>query len=222
MNAPYRKLFLALSLFSSGNCLADWTGGIEAGARIGSDRPVFRLFAKNDNDVLSHYAYLDWIRESGGSHYRIGYNPTFRVSHSVYSFGRFSIEQDNPGEVEREIDALVGIGNNLFRRGNTQIKVETGIGGRLLRFDGEEDDTDGFFFLAGSMSSSILSLLRFNAAVNTKAGPDQTTIDGEAKLSIPIAPGTTLSYVYNVKRYDVEGKDTFNNKDSFFKINYGF
>ncbi len=222
MNAPHRKLFLALSLLATGNCFADWTGGIEAGARIGSDRPTLRLFAKNDDDALSHYAYLDWIRDSGGNNYRVGYNPTFRVSHSVYSFGRFSIEQDDPGEIEREVDALVGIGNNLFRRGNTQVKIETGIGGRLLKFDGAEDETDGFFFLAGSMSSSLLSLLRFDASVNTKAGRDQTTLDGEAGISIPIAPGTALRYVYSVKRYDVDGRDPFKDEDSFFKLTYGF
>jgi len=205
-------------------CFADWTGGVEAGARIGSDeRPALRFYASNQNDPLSHYLYLDWMRESGGSSYRIGYNPNWRISHSIYSFGKFSLEQDDPGEVEREIDALVGIGNNLFQRGNTRVKIEAGIGARQLRYSDSSTETeDGFVFIGAGLTSSLLALLRFDASVSTKVGDGQTTIDSEAGVSIPIGPGTALRYVYTAKRYNLDNADNIVSEDSFFKLTYGF
>lgn len=223
-----KKCLALLVLTTVGNAHADWTGGIEAGARLGSDdKPTLRFYANNQSDPLSHYAYLDWIRSSNGNNYRLGYDPTFRISQSVYSFGRFSLEQDDPGGVEREIDALVGIGNNLFQRGNTRIKVEAGLGGRQLTFtdadtNQSDDQTDGFVFLSGSLSSSLLALLRFDASINTKANDGQTTVDGEAGLSIPIGPGTSLRYVYAVKRYNFDDRENIVSEDSFFKVSYGF
>jgi len=219
-----RQLSIAIISFcAAGNAGADWTGGIEAGARLGSDeRPALRFYANNDSDPLSHYAYLDWTRSSGGSSYRLGYNPTFNISRSVYSFGRFSVEQDDPGGIEREIDALVGIGNNLFQRGNTRVKVEAGIGGQQLTFNEAEDETSGFVFLSGGVRSSLLALLRFDASVNTKASDGQTTLDGEVGLSVPVGPGTSLRYVYAVKRYNFDDRDDISSEDSFFKVSYGF
>jgi len=223
---PVRQLSVAfLSLCAAGSVSADWTGGIEAGARLGSEeRPALRLYANNDSDPMSHYAYLDWTRSSGGSSYRLGYNPTFNISKSVYSFGRFSVEQDKSSTIESEIDALVGIGNNLFQRGNTRIKVEAGIGGQQLTFDEADDETRGFVFLSGGMSSSLLALLRFDASINTKASDGQTQLDGEVGLSVPVGPGTSLRYVYEVKRYNFEdpNRDDIKNNDSFFKVSYGF
>lgn len=202
---------------------ADWSGGIEAGARFGSDDgPTLRFFAKNTSDPLSHFAYLDWIRDPDGSNYRIGYNPTFRVSHSIYSFGRFSLEEDDPGELDREIDAYVGIGNNLIQRGNTRIKLEVGLGAQQLTFDDSSDETDGFVFVASSMSSSLLALLRFDAFVSAQANGESTSIEGEAGFSIPIAPGTKLRYVYQVQRFNFDDRENFVNEENFFKISYGF
>ncbi len=202
---------------------ADWTGGIEAGARFGSDnRPAFRFFASNNSDPLSHYAYLDWIRESSGSNYRIGYNPTFRVSHSIYSFGRFSVEQDDPSGVDRDIEAYLGVGNNLFQRGNTRVKIEAGIGAQQLQFNDSTEETDGFGFLSGSLSSSLLALLRFDAAVSAKANGDSANFEGEAGFSIPIAPGTKLRYVYQVQRFNFDDRENIVTEDSLFKVSYGF
>lgn len=218
-----KLLLLSLLTGTSASATADWTGGIEAGARLGSsERPTLRFYANNTSDPLSQYFYLDWIRDSGGSAYRVGYNPTFNISQSVYSFGRFSLEQDDPGGIEREIDALVGIGNNLFQRGNTRAKVEVGLGGRQLTFADNDDQTDGFLFLSGSVSSSILALLRFDASINTRASDAQATFDGEAGLSIPIGPGTSLRYVYTVKRYNFDDRENIKENDSFFKVSYGF
>ncbi len=223
MKAPCIKFISALSLFASANCFADWDGGIEIGAST-DERPTFRLFAKNQSDPLSHHVYLDWIRESNGSSYRLGYNPTFTISHSVYSFGRFSIEQDKFGDIDREIDALVGVGNNLFQRGSTQVKVETGVGGRLQKIAEIGDEKDGFFFLSGSMTSSILPLVRFDASINAKAGSNQTTTDSEAGFSIPIGPGTALRYVYSDKRHRFDDRPELDldRKKTFFKITHGF
>jgi len=217
------KLSLLLSTSTAaGTCLADWTGGIEAGARIGENAPALRFFAANDSHPLSHYAYLDWIRDSSNSNYRIGYNPKFKVSESVYSFGRFSIEDDDPGAVDREIDAVVGVGNNLFRRGSTQIKVETGLGAEFLSFDDSTESDEGFVFLAGNISTGVLPIVRFDMQINTQASNDQTVLDGEAAFSIPIAPGTALSYVYRVTRRDLEDRDDTVDEETFVKVVYGF
>lgn len=217
--------FVLLGIMVAGNSNADWDGGIEAGTRLdsGQRNPALRFFARNQAEPLSHYLYLDWIRQSGGSNYRIGYNPTFNISRSVYSFGRFSIEEDDPDGIEREIDVEVGIGNNLFQRGNTRFKVEVGLGARQLTFDGIEDTTDeGFFLLAGTLSTRVLALLRFNASVDTKVGNDQTTLDGEVGVSIPIGPATSLHYIYSATRFELDGQDDLVNEDAFFTIRYGF
>ena len=123
-----RTLLLSIAMLASGNAFAQWTGGVEAGTRLGSEeRPTLRFFARNQSDQLSHFAYLDWIRDSGGSNFRLGYNPTYNISRSFFSFGRFSIERDDFDGIDQAADALIGIGNNLFQQGDTRVRVETGI-----------------------------------------------------------------------------------------------
>ena len=125
--------FALLAYATALSAHADWSGGIEAGAQLSStDRPALRFYANNDSLPLSHFIFLDWIRESGNSNFRVGYNPTYRISSSFYSFGRFDIEEDDPDGIDREINALVGVGNNLFNRGKTRVKAEVGIGARQL------------------------------------------------------------------------------------------
>jgi len=229
-----KGIFAALSVCACGTATADWTGGIEAGTSLGSgDRPTLRFYANNRATPLSQYVYLDWIRENGGNQYRLGYNPTWAISQSVYSFGRFSIEKDGSDAIERDIDAMVGIGNKLFQRGSTQVKVEAGIGGQHLRYDqsalidpitGEStapsSTTDGFFFATGNIRSSLLALLRFDASLQAKSGSDLNILDGEVGLSIPIGPGTALRYVHQYKYND--SLDDKTSDDSFFKVTYGF
>jgi len=229
-----KGLFVALGATACSTATADWTGGIEAGTALGSgDRPTVRFYANNRATPLSQYLYLDWIRESGSSNYRIGYDPTWSISQSVYSFGRFSVEKDGPDSIEREIDALVGIGNRLFQRGSTQVKVEAGIGAQYLRYDetalldpitGESvspsSATDGFFFATGNIRSSLLALLKFDASLQAKSGSGLNILDGEVGLSIPIGPGTALRYVHQYKYND--SLDDKTSDDSFFKVTYGF
>ena len=106
-------LILCGALVSTSTAKADWSGGIEAGTQLGSgENPALRFFARHQGNPLSQYLYLDWIRESGSSSYRLGYNPTFNISQSIFSFGEFSLEQDDPGGVAREIDGSA-IGHTL-------------------------------------------------------------------------------------------------------------
>ena len=86
------------------------------------------------------------------------------------------------------------------------MKAEAGIGARELTFNpttepDAEDDSGAFAFASGSVSSSLLKLLRFDARIIAKAGTDQTTLDAEVGLSVPIAPRTSLRYVYSVRRF---------------------
>ena len=224
MQSILKNTLVSLVLFSAGTASADWSGGIEAGANLASDnRPTLRFYAKNASTPLSHYAYLDWIRESGGSNYRIGYNPTFRISHSFYSFGKFSIEQDDPNDIEQAVYANLGVGNNLFQRGNTRVKIEAGLGAKQLRFtDDSQEETDSFAFLSGSLSSSLLALLRFDASVSAEANNENANLEGEAGLSIPIAPGTKLRFVHQIRRFTFDDRDNITSKDSFFTVSYGF
>ena len=217
----------AIALFTSCNASADWSGGIEAGAQLGDESPALRFFANKNDLPLSHFLFLDWIRESGSSNFRIGYNPTYRISSSIYSFGRFDLEANDPDGVDREINAVVGVGNNLFQRGSTRIKAEVGLGARQLQFNDTEfapieDDTDAFVFLSGSLSSSLLALLRFDARIINKASGDQNTLDGEIGFSVPVAPGTSLRYVYQVTRFDFDDREDIVTEDTFFKVSYGF
>ncbi len=220
--------FAMIALVTACKANADWSGGIEAGAQLDSDdRPALRFYANNNSLPWSHFLFLDWIRDSGSSNFRIGYNPTFRISDSFYSFGRFDLEEDDPDGIEREINALVGVGNNILKRGRTRVKAEAGIGARQLTFDeaefaGTDDETDAFVFLSGTMSSSLLALLRFDARIIAKAGADQTTLDGEVGFSVPIAPSTSLRYVYTVTRFNFDDREDITTEDTFFKVSYGF
>lgn len=218
-------LVLTSAFVAAGNSFAQWDGGIEAGARLGGDDgPALRFFARNQSTPLSHYLFLDWIRDSGGSNYRVGYNPTYKISESVYSFGRFSIEDDDPSAIDRELDAQIGLGNNLFRRGNTRVIAEAGVGARQLTFDDNSDSSeDGFVFLGGRITSSSLPVVRFDASINAQAGSDQTTLDGEAGISVPITGGVFLRYAYTVTRFDIDGvDDNIITEDSFVTLTYDF
>jgi len=213
----------ACLVMATGNANAQWTGGVEAGASIGSDqRPALRFFGNYASDPLSHFIFLDWIRESTGTDFRLGYNPTWRVSHSFYSFGRFSIQQNDSNGIDQQVDALVGVGNNLFQRGSTRAKIEAGVGGQHLEFVDTSDDTEAFLFLGSSVSSSLLALLRFDASASSKISNDTATIDAEVGLSVPIAPNTQLRYVYRVTRYNFDNRENIVDEDNFFTVSYGF
>lgn len=219
-----RTLAAGSALLFTSVSQANWTGGLEAGTQLGSgERPALRFYARNLGNPLSHYLYLDWSHESGGSSYRLGYNPTFAVSKSIYSFGKFSIEQDDPGEIERQIDATVGVGNHIFRSQNSRATVEAGIGGRQFRRPDEKSETDGFFFLGGLFTSKLIDLLRLDVSTEIRAGDSQTTIDSEVGISFRIGPNSAIKYAYRATRYDFDGTaDTINDEDSFFTLTYGF
>lgn len=218
-------LILCGALVSTSTAKADWSGGIEAGTQLGSgENPALRFFARHQGNPLSQYLYLDWIRESGSSSYRLGYNPTFNISQSIFSFGEFSLEQDDPGGVAREIDARVGIGNHLFRTKNSRFTVHTGIGGTKVEFvDSENDTSEGFFFAGGLFTSKLIGLLRFDANIEATAGESQTTTRGEAGISFRIGPNTALKYAYSYRRFDFDtGQDDIVDEDSFLTVTYGF
>ena len=218
-----RTLLLSIVMLASGNAFAQWTGGVEAGTRLGSEeRPTLRFFARNQSDPLSHFAYLDWIRDSGGSNFRLGYNPTYNISRSFFSFGRFSIERDDFDGIDQAADALIGIGNNLFQQGDTRVRVETGIGVQQREFTGGNSETDGFLFLGGQVISKIQNLLRFDVDLEAQLGESQNTLEGEVGIAYPIAGGVALRYAYRVRRFEVDGADDIVNEDNFFTLTYGF
>lgn len=225
LTAGTALLSLCGALTITSPALANWSGGIEAGTQLGSgESPALRFYARHEANPLSQYLYLDWIRESGSSSYRLGYNPTFNISQSIFSFGEFSLEQDDPGGIAREIDARIGIGNHLFRTKNSRFTVTTGIGGNKIEFvDSAEDTSEGFVFAGGLFTSKLIGLLRFDAAVEATAGESQSTTRGEAGISFRIGPNTALKYAYSFKRFDFDtGQEDFVDEDSFLTMTYGF
>ena len=205
-----------------GQALADWTGGLEFG--IGSDQsPGMRLHASKIGNPLSHNLYLDWIFESGSSSYRLGYNPTYTISQSVFSFGQFSIEQDDPGGIARDINARVGVGNHLFKTKRSRFTVQTGVGGSQLEFADSSKERNGYFFAGGLFTSKLVGLLKFDATLESRVADSQTVTTGEAGVSFRVGPNTAVKYAYSVKRYDFdESRDDIVNEDSFITMTYGF
>ncbi len=204
--------------------MADWSGGMEAGTQLGSGQnPALRFYARNQNDPLSHYIYLDWIRNSGSSSYRLGYNPTYAISHSLYSFGEFNIEQDDPGGIAREVGARVGVGNHLFRTKNSRFTVQTGIGGTKIELaNGDKPDPEGYFFLGGLFTAKLIGLLRFDAVAETTTGDSVVLTKGEAGVSLRVGPNTSLKYAYTFNRYDLKDSPDVVDEDSFLTMTYGF
>ncbi len=217
-------VLIAMTALFCATAEADWSGGIEAGTQLGSDQsPALRAYLRNSNTPLSHYVYLDWIHESGSSRYRLGYEPTYQISQSVFSFGQFSIEQDDPGGIAREVNVRVGVGNHLFRTKNSRFTLQTGIGGSQLKFEDNTEETDGYFFAGGLFTSKLIGLLRFDAVLESRVADTQTVSTGEAGVSFRVGPNTALKYAYTMKRYDFdEGREDIVNEDSFFTLTYGF
>ena len=203
---------------------ADWSGGLELGTQLGSDEsPALRLNLRNQGIPLSHHLYLDWIHESGSSRYRLGYNPTYTISQSIYSFGQFSVEQDEPGDIEREVNARIGIGNHLFRTNNSRLTLQAGLGGSRLKLADRSEQTDGFLFAGGLFSSKLIGLLKLEAMVELRLAEDQTVSTGQAGISFRVGPNTALKYAYSMKRYDFDsGTEDIVNEDSFLTFTYGF
>jgi putative salt-induced outer membrane protein YdiY len=215
---------LGVAVVACNTAFADWTGGIEAGTQLGSDQaPALRFYARKQDNPLSHYMYLDWIHESGSSSYRLGYNPTYTISQSVFSFGEFSIEQDDPGGIAREIDARVGVGNHIFRTKQSRFTVHTGIGGSKIELADSSEETDGYFFAGGLFTSKLIGLLKFDAVLESRVADSQTVTSGEAGVSFRVGPNTAIKYAYSVKRYDFdESREDIVNEDSFVTMTYGF
>jgi len=215
--------FTALTCFSS-SVYATWTGGLEAGTQLGSgESPTLRFFANSQSKPLSHYIYLDWTRESFGNRYRLGYEPTYSISKSFYSFGRFNFEQDDPGEIDRKLNAKVGIGNSFLRTGNSALSLEAGIGAQQLRLSNGTEDTDGFVFTGADFTTKLLDFVRFDVIADTRVGESQATVDAEVGISIRIAPNAALKYAFRYRRFAIDGLDNdIIEEDSFFTVTYGF
>lgn len=216
-----------LPLFAnSQNAFAEWTGGIEAGTQLGSgENPTLRFFARNNSNPLSHFVYLDWTRENSSSSYRLGYNPEYNFSSSLYSFGRFSVEEDAVSVVERQLDALVGVGSHLHRTRDSLLTLEAGAGGQRLEFtDGREEQTDGFLYLGAKYHQTFFDRLRFNAFVDSRTGDAQDTIDAEVGISVALSGSAALKYAYRYQRTDFDDSnlDTIEDDDTFFTVTYGF
>lgn len=214
-------------LASASPASADWSGGLEAGTQLGSgDSPTLRFYARDNGDPLTHYIYLDWTRESSGSSYRLGYNPVFNVSRSFYSFGKFSIEEDADSMVvDRQLDALIGLGNHIYRTRESLLTVEVGGGGQQFIFtDGSEDQTEGFLYLGARYFQNLFDTFRFNAMIDSRSGDTQDTVDAEVGLSMRLSATTALKYAIRYERtsFGEAGVDTITNKDGFFSLTYGF
>lgn len=211
-------------MLCSNIAFGDWDGGIEAGTVLGGgDGPALRFYASHTGDPLSHYVYLDWIREAGSSSYRLGYNPSFAISHSLYSFGEFSIEKDDPDDIARETSARVGLANHLFRTRNSRFTIRAGIGGTQVELaDGEKKDPEGYLFAGGLFTTKLIGLLRFDAVAETTTGDAQTITDAEAGVSLRIGPNTALKYAHTYKQYSFDNRDDVVSKDSFLTVTYGF
>lgn len=205
---------------------AEWTGGLEAGTQLGSgENPTLRFYARNDTDPLSHYVYLDWTRETGGQSYRLGYNPVFHVSRSLYSFGKFSIEEDADSIIDRQLDALVGLGNHIHRNRTSLLTLEAGAGGKQIEFTGNADEqTEGFLYLGARYKRVLSKLLQLNTIVDSRTGESQDTLDAEVGISFKLSSNTALKYAYRYERTDFDDSnlETQVNKDSFFTLTYGF
>lgn len=216
---------LTAAMFFTPHASADWTGGVEAGTQLSSSgqNPAFRFYARQQGNPLSQYVYLDWIRDSGSSSYRLGYDPTYSISQSIFSFGKFSLEQDDPGGIAREVNAKIGVGNHVFRTNNSRLTLGTGIGGTKTTFANDEDSSNEYFFVGGLFTTKLIGLLRFDAEIEATTGNSQTTTNGEAGIYFRVGPNTALKYAYTVRRYDFDtGREDIVNEDSFLTMTYGF
>jgi len=205
---------------------ADWTGGLEAGTQLGSGQnPTLRFFARNNGNPMSHYIYLDWTQEDSGQSYRLGYNPVFNMSRSLYSFGKFSVEEDADSIIERQLDALVGLGNHIHRTRDSLLTLEVGGGAQQLEFINNRDrQTEGFLYLGANYYRILFDAFRFNATVDSRSGESQNTVDAEVGISIRLSATTALKYAYRYQRigFDDSTLATVVDEDSFFTVTYGF
>ncbi len=204
----------------------EWSGGLEAGTQLGSgENPTLRFYARNNGEPLSHYLYLDWTSENSGQSYRLGYNPVFNVSRSLYSFGKFSVEEDANSVIEQQLDAVLGLGNHIHRTQHSLLTLELGGGGQQLKFTGGlEDQTEGFLYLGAKYHRILFDTVRFNVVVDSRTGASQDTVDAEAGISIRLSAATALKYAFRYRRtdFDDENLDTVVDKDKFFTLTYGF
>jgi len=206
---------------------AEWSGGLEAGTQLGSgENPTLRFYARNDDDPLSHYLYLDWTRENDDDSYRLGYNPVFNVSRSLYSFGKFRVEEDATNTVvEQQLDALLGLGNHIHRTRESLLTLEVGGGAKQLKFIGErEEQTEGFLYLGAKYNRILLDMFRFNAIVDSRTGETQDIVEAEVGISIRLSESTALKYAHRYKQTDFDdgNLEKIVDKDSFFTLTYGF
>ena len=214
-------------LTAGSNAHAQWTGGIEGGTQLGSgENPTLRFFARNNSRPFSQYVYLDWTRQSSGQSFRLGYNPLYYFSNTLYGFGNFTAEQDADSLVEQEFDALAGIGKQFLQTSSTSLALEAGLGAQQLRFEDSEldDQTDGFVYLGGKFSQKLFDLFRFNLIVDNRTGSSENIFEAEAGISIRLAANTALKYSYRFQRidFDDDGLPSVTDEDNFFTVTYGF
>jgi len=174
---------------------------------------------------MNHYIYLDWTREDSGQSYRLGYNPVFNVSRSLYSFGKFSVEEDATSIVDQELNALVGLGNHIHRTRESLLTIEVGGGAQQLKFDSnQEDETQSFIYLGAKYYRILFDSFRFNTTVDSKTGDLQDTIDAEVGISFRLSATTALKYAYRYRRTDFDdgNLETQVEEDGFFTLTYGF
>lgn len=218
---------LIVSMVSSGNLLADWTGGIEGGQVLQGREKGTRLRFKlsNSDRPFSQAIYADWIRgEDEGNSYEVGYIPRYWFTETTYAFGEGSLETSESLNIDRETRLLAGVGIQLFNTDTQSLYAEAGAGvvDTKFRINGvSSEETTGIATARMGAAQVLSDLIKLELNADYSTADELVSAAAEAAISLRI-PGGAIKYSYRIRSFDTEGQEQFNETDSSISFNYGF
>lgn len=173
---------------------ADWSGGLEGGSvvRDSGTATRLRLVLRNDNRPLNQLVYAEWL--NGGTDdnsYAIGYNPRYWLDDTFYLFGESSVGVDEPLNIDRDIQLVVGVGGQFLASSTQGLYAQIGVGGRSLEFDFDDDAvTQTLGLVRVGYYREFLDLFKFDIDVSgSSSSEDVTEANIDTGLSTRVGSG---------------------------------
>ena len=215
-----------LSLATMHSARAEWSGGIEGGTvfRDSGNAARLRLTLRNNERPLTHYLYAEWLR--GGSDdnsYSLGYNPRYWFNQTYYTFGESRIRQDEPLDIDQEIQVIAGVGGQFISDADQALYAEVGLGGRSIDFEGVDDASNEAIGVARlGYSRTLADTIKLDFALSGSQSSDEVTeASTEVGLSLRI-PSGAVRVAYRTRYIKVDDFDSVTDDDTFLSFDYSF
>lgn len=204
--------------------LSEWTGGIEGGTVLRDDGNATQLRFNLYNRVrpFTHHIYIDWIRSNNqDDSYKAAYVPRYWFTNALYAFSELQYRVDKPLLVDRQTQALLGVGYQFIATETARLWGEAGAGNQTTEITNIGELSEDFLTARSGYHQILAQLFKFELELEVIRGDDFSEQIAEAAIAVGFGTGS-LKYGYRTRRFKSDGLETQTQSDSFVSFGYGF